>query len=487
MMTQSVLLKRSSVPWKPHAYMKTAIKFLLNHGAAALFLDPGLGKTSIVMAALKLLFKEGVSEGALVIAPLRVCYGVWPAEAEKWTDFEHLRVVVLHGKEREANFAAAADIYVINPEGLEWLVTGGRMEQLIKRGVDTLVVDELSKFKHPKTRRFKMLKPYLEKFSRRWGLTGSPASNGLLDLFGQCFILDLGNALGRYITHYRFKYFHQSGFGGYTWTPMPHAEDQIYEKLRPLVLRMEAGDYLDLPELITNNIRVDLPPAARKLYDEMEEHALAQLDEMQTVTAASAAAAMIKCSQIANGGIYLDPVYNPDREFQEAVKREWKVVHGAKVEALQDLAEELQGAPLLVAYEFRHDLERILAALGPKTPWIGGGVPAKRAAQIQQDWNDEKLPVLLGHPASMGHGLNLQGKGNIANVCWFGITFDYDLYLQMIARVLRQGNTAKHVIVHRIIARDTVDEARAGAITRKGKVQNALLEALKDYRKGVRL
>jgi SNF2 family DNA or RNA helicase len=481
MTTQTTLWKQSAKPWKPHGYQLKAVKFLLQHAGAGLFLDPGLGKTSIVLSALRVLLKEKMTSGAIVIAPLRVCHSVWPREVEKWEEFSRLKVNVLHGKGKELRASEKADIYVINPEGLEWLVTSSKLAILLKNGVDTLVVDELSKFKHSKTRRFKILKPFLEKFARRWGLTGSPAPNGLMDLFGQAFILDSGRSLGRYITHYRMQYFNPTGFGGYTWVLRPGAAEAIYERLKPLVLRMDAKDYLDLPERLVNIIRVELPESVMVHYKAMEDDAFAMLEGETHVTAASAAAAMNKCSQIANGGVYLDPTF--DEEKGAPLPREIKELHTAKVEALSELVEELQGTPLLVAYEFRHDLARILQFLGPNTPYIGGGVSTKRAAELERAWNAGELPILLGHPASIGHGLNLQGA-NAHNVCFFGITWDYELYDQFIRRLLRQGNTAKRVIVHHIVARDTVDEAKLKALRKKKHDQGALLDALNEYRKG---
>ena len=302
-------------PWKPHAYQKKAVKWLLEHAGAGLFLDPGLGKTSITLGALSILKKQKVSGISLVIAPLRVCHSVWPAEAEKWTDFNHLRVGVLHGKNKEQVLEDAIengsyDILCINPEGLEWLfgvtkvrgrnnkvrveVDKKRMRWLFGPGCITdLIVDESTKFKHSSSVRFKILKEALDRFRRRWILTGTPSPNGLLDLFGQIFIVDMGASLGQYITHYRKQFFLPTGFGGYTWRPQPDAEKQIYAKLKKLVLRLDANDYLELPELVPNIIKFDLPEKARDLYDAMEDDMVANV-ESGTVTALSAASAMIK-------------------------------------------------------------------------------------------------------------------------------------------------------------------------------------------------
>jgi len=488
---QSELFKPSSKPWQPHAYQKKAVKFLLEHAASALFLDPGLGKTSITLAAIKLLKQKKVLDKVLLIAPLRVCYSVWPKEVEKWQDFHGLRVQVLHGSKKDEALKADADVYVINPEGLEWLLQvkktktpsgKTKVDVDLRRwkalGFDTLVVDELSKFKHVATNRFKALKLVLSTFRRRWGLTGSPASNGLLDLFGQCFVLDQGRTLGPYISHYRMKYFVPS-HDGFSWNIREGAEDEIYERINPLALRMAADDYLDMPTLIENNIRVDLPPNVMEVYDRLENDLIAKLGD-GIVVASNAAAASMKCRQVANGGIYLDPEVEALVKLPKS-KREWANLHTEKVDALAELIEELQGSPLLVAYDFEHDLDRLRERLGKDIPYIGGGVTAKRSAELEQLWNAGKLPVLLGHPQAMAHGLNLQEMGN--HVCWHSLTWDYELYDQFIRRVLRQGNKSKKVFVHHIIARGTVDEVVLAAVKSKRRGQNALFDALKKLRK----
>jgi SNF2 family DNA or RNA helicase len=467
------------------------VKFLLEHAASALFLDPGLGKTSITLAAIKLLKQKQVLDKVLLIAPLRVCYSVWPKEVDKWTDFGGIKVAVLHGPKKDEALKSEADVYVINPEGLDWLLqvkktktaTGKtKVDVDLRRfkalGFDTLVVDELSKFKHTNTNRFKALKLVLNTFRRRWGLTGSPASNGLLDLFGQCFVLDQGRTLGPYISHYRMKYFVPS-HDGFSWNIREGAEQEIYDRIRPLALRMAADDYLDMPTLIENNIRVDLPDSVMRVYDQLEEDLIAKLDS-KVIVASTAAAASMKCRQVANGGIYLDPEVQALVKLPKS-KREWVNLHTEKVDALADLIEELQGSPLLVAYDFEHDLDRLREKLGQDVPYIGGGVSAKRSAELEALWNAGKLPVLLGHPQAMAHGLNLQEMGN--HVCWHSLTWDYELYDQFIRRVLRQGNKSKKVFCHHIMAKGTIDEAVLAAVKSKRKGQNALFDALKNLRK----
>ena len=464
-------VKPEAVEWVPHDYQKNAIKFLLEHACAGLFLDPGLGKTSISLAAFKILKNKLMARGALVVAPLRVCYSVWPREVSKWEGFEHLKVVVLHGGQKEQALKEKADIYVINPEGLEWLFSNNRFKML---DVDTLIIDESSKFKHTNTRRYKTLRPVLHKFARRWILTGTPAPNGLLDLFGQIYILDMGRSFSPYITKFRQEFFTQTGFGGYTWVPKRGTEERIHELLRPLVLRLEASDYLNLPQLVIDFIEVELPPKARKIYDDLENIMMAELENAEIVTALSAAAASMKCRHVANGGIYRQLEVAP-----ATTSEEWEHLHNEKTAALCDLVDELNGQPVLVAYEFRHDLDRIRRAL-PKAVYAAD-YSAKKFPEIEAAWNAGEIDVLVGQPQSVGHGLNLQGR-NAEHVCWYSQIWDLEVYEQFIQRVLRQGNKALRVFVHHIVAKNTVDQAVIRALKGKAKVQNRLLSALKDYR-----
>lgn len=467
-----------SIPWTPHPYQKHAIKFVLNNGAAGLFLDPGLGKSSIMLAAFKELQRQNIVRRLLVIAPLRPAWSVWPDEATKWTDFTDLSVAVLHGPKKDAimqrvnSGAVEPDICVINPEGLPWLA---RVASAKKFPFDMLVVDESTRFKHANTQRFKTLKALLPKFRRRYILTGSPAPNGLLDLFGQIFILDGGAALGRYISHFRMHFFDAVGFGGYTYVPRAGAEESIYKLLKPLVLRMSARDYLDLPPYIPNTVRIDLPEKAQKVYDQMEDMLVAAVGD-DVVTAANIGAATGKCRQIANGGVYTSG--------PEAKKKAWADVHEAKLDAVEEILEELGGKPALVAYEFDHDLARLKKRFGENTPHIGGGVPQARFKEIEKDWNLGRIPVLLAQPQSVAHGLNLQGTG--AAVIWHSLTWDLENYEQLIRRVWRQGQKER-VVVHHIVATGTIDEVimkTAAAGGKKDRTQQALLEALKSHLKG---
>ena len=478
------LLKASGPkPWTPHAYQRKAVKFLLAHGAAALFLDPGLGKTSITLAAFSFLKKAKTANKMLVIAPLRVCYQVWPEEAKEWKDFNHLKVVVLHGPKKEERLQEDADVYIINPEGLEWLIFGDgkstrsfNKKRWSKFGFDTLAIDELTKFKNSKGSRFKALKLVLDSFARRWGLTGTPVPNGLLDLFGQMYVLDGGRSLGKFVTHYRMEYFRPLDPNGWKWALQKGAEERIYERLKPLALRMAAADYLELPQRVDVRHFVELPPKVRKLYDDMEDDLMALYDK-KLITAGNGGAMSTKCRQIANGALYVDD------DIAAAVagkKRSVMILHEEKLDALEQIVDELQGAPLLVGYEFNHDLAALHKRF-PKTPYIGAGVKPAECKRIEDDWNAGKIPLLFGQPASMGHGLNMQ-KGSAAHVCWFSMFWDYELYVQFLLRILRQGNKAERVFNHHILARDTLDEVIFYDKTRKAKGEASLFEALSIMR-----
>lgn len=493
MLKYTIRSKEPSEPlldhWKPHGYQVTGMEFLLKNGGAGLFLDPGLGKTSIALGAVRLLLKERQIKRVLIVAPLRVAHLVWPAEVAKWAEFSHLRVVVLHGKHKDELIKQDADIYVINPDGLEWLMAGGKFAKILHP--DALIIDESSQFKNMKTKRYRLLKKYLPKFRRRWILTGTPAPNGLLDLFGQVFIMDQGHAFGPYISRYRATYFSPSAKITKTvmsangeeiekklvvgWEPQPGAEEMIYEKLAPYVLRIDAKDHIEIPEIVEHDLWIDLPPDARRIYDQLEEEMVSMVGD-QMVTAVSAASVSIKCRQIASGGIYKQ--YEVE-ELDRPRNREVIDIHDEKTQVVVDLVEELQGKPLLVAYEFGHDLARLQRAFGKDLPYIGGGTSPKTSAAIEKAWNEGSIPLLAGHPRSMGHGLNFQKSGN--RILWYTPTWDAELYEQLNRRLARQGSKHGHIIVGRVGARNTVDVAVLRACGSKIKKQNALLNALRGY------
>jgi SNF2 family DNA or RNA helicase len=452
--------------WEPHEYQKEAVKFLVTHGSGSLWLDPGLGKTAIVLSAFRILKSKGLVKKMLVVAPLRPVHGVWPPEAKKWEQFADYSIGVLHGGNKKKVLQQKHDIYVINFEGLQWLSS-----QLNGKAwpFEILTVDEVSYLRNTQTQRFKCLKPLLNKFDRRWGLTGSPAPNSLLDIFGPQYVIDQGATFGPFVTRFRSEFFYPTGFGGYEWKLLPDGEARIHEKLDGKVLRMAALDHLDLPELTYNDIKVDLPAAARKIYKGFEDNLTIELAN-GNITAVNAAVAVMKGQQIANGGSYLDDDGSGNARISTHL-------HDAKTEAVLDLVEELSGQPCIVGYHFAHDLERLKVAF-PNAPIIGSGVVGHKLDAIIDDWNTGKTTVLLAHPMSAGHGLNLQGTGHA--VIWYSLTWSLEIYEQFIRRLWRQGQK-NHIVVHHIIARDTVDEAILAAVQRKDTTQQKLLNAVRDY------
>lgn len=452
--------------WEPAKYQKRGVKWLLEHACAGLLFKPGLRKTSVTLAAISFLKKRGLINKVLVVAPKKVCYTVWPLEVKKWKDFNHLKVEILHGPKRNEALKREADIYTITAEGLQWLLAPEitRNEEnnrkwvtvdtraFKKLGFDVLVVDELSKFKHTTSLRFKTLKTILHLFGRRWGLTGSPRANGLEDLFGQTYILDMGNALGEYVSNFRREFFEAAG--PYALVPKLDAEERIYEKLSNLMMHVPESE-IDLPERVNNDILIDFDETSRRIYEEMEAIMLAQVDD-KLVRASNAASKSMKCRQICSGGIYLDPEVMTALQAVKIkhTKREWVNLHDHKTDALEDLVDEMQHNPLLVAYDFKHDIDRLKKRF-PKAVFIGD-VSDKEYPRVEERWNAGDISLMFGHPQSIGHGLNLQGCG--ADICWHTPTWDQDLYDQFVRRVIRSGNKSKHTMVHRLLMRNTIED-----------------------------
>lgn len=450
-----------SEPWVPKPYQVESVKFAMSHANCGLLLDPGMGKTSSALTMIDVLRAKNQINRVLIIVPIRPMYKVWPDEIKKWDHTKHLTYTILHGDDKDARLNAVSDIYLINPEGLKWFFAAGGMNKI---DADMLIVDESTKFKDYSTARFKLLKPSLPRFKRRVILTGEPVPNGYMDLFGQCYIMDQGNALGRFITHYRARYFFQSGYGGYDYTLRQGAEKEIQDAIRPIVMRLAAEDHLEMPELIFDDIFVELDPASRKIYKQFEDDFLAEVGDA-TIMSTNAAAVGSKCRQVANGGVYDE---NHIAHF----------VHDLKTQALVDLVEQLQGKPLLVGYEFQHDLERIKRVF-PDAPCLTGMAGPKLEHCIDA-FNRGDIPILLGHPSSAGHGLNLQEK--CYHMAWYGLPWDYDTYNQMIARIWRQGQPSNRVFVHRIMADKTLDKTVSRALLNKERTSDAFSNAIKGMR-----
>lgn len=402
-----------------------------------------------------MLFDSFEIHKVLVIAPLRVASVTWSAEIEKWEHLHILQYSVAVGTEAErlAALKADADIYIINRENMQWLIEKSGMPF----DYDMLVVDELSSFKNHQAKRFKALMKARPKVKRVVGLTGTPSSNGLMDLFAEFKLLDMGARLGRFIGQYRAAYFKPDKMNGmvvYSYKPLPGAEEQIYEKISDITISMKATDHLKMPELISTQYEVQLSDAEKKKYEELKKDLVLQLPEGE-ITAANAASLTGKLSQMANGAVYAD---------NESVLE----IHQRKLDALEDIIESANGKPVLVAYWFRHDLERIKKRFS---------VREIKTSRDIEDWNNGSIPVAVIHPASAGHGLNLQSGGSA--LVWFGITWSLELYQQTNARLWRQGQTAETVVITHIIAKGTIDERIVKALKMKDTSQSALIDAVK--------
>ncbi len=447
--------------YEPHDYQQYAISYIEAHPVAAVLLDMGLGKTSITLTALNdLLFDSFEIHRVLVVAPIRVASFSWPAEIEKWDHLEGLRYSVAVGTaaERLAALKRKADIYLINRENVQWLIT----ESGIPFDFDMVVIDELSSFKNHQTKRFKALMKVRPKVKRIVGLTGTPSSNGLMDLWAEFRLLDMGERLGRFIGQYRTSYFRpdkQNGQVVFSYKPLPGAEKQIYGKISDITISMKSTDHLQMPELVNSRYAVYLSEKEDSRYADLKKDLVLQLPDGE-ITAANAASLSGKLSQMANGAVYTDA--------GEAV-----AIHERKLDALEDIVEAANGKPVLVAYWFRHDLERITERLQKlKVPY----------ARLDTDgsirkWNAGEIPVALIHPASAGHGLNLQSGGN--TLVWFGLTWSLELYQQTVARLWRQGQASKTVVVQHIITKGTIDERIMKALSEKDTTQSALIDAVK--------
>ena len=450
-----------------HEYQNYCVEFLKTHRESMLILEMGLGKSAISLTAvLDLMFDSFDVGKVLVIAPLRVAKTVWPEERDTWEHANFLRMSVMVGsaKQREAALRTPADVYVINRENVKWLVD--YLEKLHRPWpFDMVVIDELSSFKNHQSQRWKALRKVRPQIRRMVGLTGTPASNGLMDLWAETFLIDKGVRLGRFIGRYREAYFRAAGMNPYTgvvynYIPLPGAEEAIYSKISDISVSMKALDYLDMPESVTVNHYVDMEPAERDLYDAMKKELLVEVDG-ETIDAANAAVLSGKLLQMANGALY-----NADRDI--------RVIHDRKLEMLGDLIEQANGQNVLVAYWYQHDHERIreyLTELGYKPRDL-------KSDQDIADWNAGKIQVALISPASAGHGLNIQRGGHI--LIWFSLVWSLELYQQTNARLWRQGQK-EVVTIHHILTRDTVDADVLDALKHKDTTQQNLIAAVKAH------
>lgn len=480
----------------PHSYQETAEAHVLAKPSAALFLDMGLGKTVVTLTAIAKLIDSCAIRCALVVAPMRVCDLVWPQEVEKWDHLRWLRVSRIRGSpvskkmkrwepslETQVDFnskpsddaidvlSRPTDIMLVNYELLGDLCFWMSKQKVLPW--DTIVFDESSKMKASDAKRFKLLKPQLNRFDRRLIMTGTPAPQGYEDLWSQIYLLDEGKRLGKFITHYRDEHFREAG--DYDLV-LRHGHDKIIQAaIADLVLCLSAKDHLKMPMLTFNEVKVDLPAKAKKQYETFEEEMFIELATME-VEAFNAAALSAKCRQLTSGAVYSPPVYDTYGRLKG--ERTWEVIHDTKLDALEDIIEEAAGSPVLVAYEFQSEIERLLKRW-KGTPWIGGGAVNREVEKAVLDWNAGKVPLMFVHPASVGHGINLQYGGHI--LVFISGTWSLELWEQTYCRLYRQGQEHP-VIVHSIIARGTIDTQVTSAIRSKAKTQSELIEALKKYR-----
>ena len=441
--------------YKAHEYQKFATQFILSNPIAAVFLEMGLGKSVITLTALfDLCLDQFLIRKVLVIAPLRVARDTWPLEIEKWNHLDGLTYSVAVGTEGERISALTkpADVYLINRENVDWLInkSGHSFD------FDMVVIDELSSFKSYQAKRFRSLLKVRPKVKRIVGLTGTPSSNGLMDLWAEFRLLDFGERLGRYITQYRMNFFVPDKRNQqiiFSYKPKPGAEDAIYRQIADITISMKSADFLQMPKCVINEVEVKLSENERTIYDELKREMVVSLGE-EEIDASNAATLSGKLLQMANGAIY-----NEEKSVLH--------IHDRKLDALEDLIEGANGKPVLIAYWYKHDLNRIKKRFP---------VREIQTSKDILDWNNGNISLAAIHPASAGHGLNLQSGGS--TLIWFGLTWSLELYQQTNARLWRQGQTST-VIIHHIISKDTIDEDVMEALKKKEKVQGNLIDAVK--------
>lgn len=448
--------------FKPHDYQKFNCDFIVNNPKVGLLLEMGLGKTASTLMALDKLINHYLEVNkVLVVAPLRVAKMTWPDEIEKWDNFKNLRysVVVGTSSQRANALNTEADIYLINRENVCWLYDYLYSQEHL-RMFDTIVVDESSSFKTASSKRFKSLRKLTMRCPRVIILTGTPDPNGLMDLWSQVYLLDQGQRLGRTITEYRHKYFYPGKCKGhivYEWIPDEDSEEKIYSALSDVCISMKSIDHLDMPERLDNVIEIEMDSKTKEIYKAMKKDFLVEIGE-QVVTAATSGVLCNKLLQLANGALYINE------------QKDYKEIHSLKLEALEEIMEDNYENPILVFYNFKSDLERLLkyfAKYNPKT------IDDKNAFE---EWNAHKLRMLLANPASMGHGLNMQSGGNI--IVWFGLNYNLELYQQANARLYRQGQK-NTVIIHHLVLKDSIDEVVIKRLQEKKNIQDSLIEYVK--------
>lgn len=451
----------------PHDYQAYATAFIETHPVAAVFLEMGLGKTVITLTAIHdLIFDSFEVQKVLIIAPLRVARTTWAAECQKWEHLRPLRLSVAVGTEaeRRAALQEQAEVYVINREQVDWLVNGSRLPF----DFDMVVIDELSGFKSHQSKRFRALMKVRKKIQRMVGLTGTPTSNGLMDLWAEFKLLDMGQRLGKYLSEYRNTFFlpdKRNSTVIFSYKPKYGAEDAIYQRIADITISMRSAEHLQMPECLMTTVPVFLSPAERRTYDKLKKDMVVSL-QGEEIDAANAASLSNKLLQMANGA-----VYGEDKQVL--------LLHSRKLDALEDLVEAANGKPVLVAYWFQHDRTRIAERMRK----MGVVCRCINSAQSIADWNAGSIPVGLLHPAGAGHGLNLQTGGS--HLIWFGLTWSLELYQQTNARLWRQGQTADTVVIQHIVTAGTMDDHVLTALQQKEQTQNSLMGAVRAELGGI--
>jgi len=455
-----------------HPYQVRAINHVVHNPHSALWVDMGLGKTVIALSAFSHMKKHGAVRGCLIVGPLRVVQSVWERESSKWEHTQGLSFSLIHGEPqiRLGALLRTADCYLVNYENIVWLVAQ-LQHYYINKGLplpfDMIIFDEVSKMKRHNTKRMRAVAQLLPAFSYRVGLTGTPASNGLEDLFGQFIVVDGGQRLGTNYHQFLHRYFKEEGYGGYKHRVTPEGEREIHARVSDIVLEMSQADYLTLPDLIVNDIYVNLQPQHRAQYEQLERQLFTELDNGEELEVFNEAAKTNKCLQFSNGAAYTN-----------TETREWEPVHNAKLDALDDILEEAAGEQVLIAYNYRPDAVRILDRF-PHAKNITG-LSGAEFTQVLSDWQAGRQQILIGHPASMGHGIDgLQDSCHI--MVWFGLNWSLELYLQFNARLHRQGQ-GRPVVCHRILTDNTLDDAVRIALEGKTQTQDALRHAVEMYR-----
>ena len=457
--------------WQPHDYQRRALDFLYKHRHGGLFLDPGLGKTSVVLTALakwKRVVKRPIN--VLVVAPLRVIYQVWPDELEKWAGFDYLTISNLHTLKPAERVKEHADLLLINPELLVSYLNEKKDYQF-----DVLIVDESSTFKSHSSKRFKALKRHLHQFKRRYCLTGTPCPNSLQDLWSQMFIIDQGERLGKNITQFRKQYmtreilhFGERRIPKYEF--LPEAKTIIENKVSQVSISMRAEEYLKLPKCIEQTINVEMSPDTRKVYARMKRQMSSKLPETGEITIFSAAELTNSLRQITSGFLY--NINEKER------KRETEFIHTSKIEALRELTDSLGESPVLVVLQYLGELELIRKEYGKSVPYLGGNLKSDVAKQMVNMWNRKQLPILCCHPKAMGHGLNMQWGGD--HIIWFALTWSLEHYLQTNARVFRQGRE-RPTMIYKFVMSNSIDVAMSVRLQQKLSTQQSVRKSIERY------